>query len=385
MKIQLIISAFLALLLGGCGYGESKRSSSGQEEVIAINATPQEEKSSEYTVRWGSAEIPLTKYANPEVYQGSVEVTLTEFWDLLGMPIVLDKRGKKLEYELASMHREPRRRYDSLWVAYPEVENGQLDTTVISRFRKGVQQGEVIALRLFSTSDDAIVQSAYIVIKDPNEPYIPEVQLEYPRYQPDVFGFQVIQEPGRRPVLRIDTTSASTRAVYELYRDNLLYKIIHIPGFQTHRRLLSGDQQLFNTKDIRKSVVLGKEILDWMQLPEYIGYNPRNIKLQWGEMVAQPSGGNFMLSVFKNSHNKPLELSVDGKALTIRSFRLIVNSETNFPQAIVSDQLDSPAIQKLLSQVLHSSSVYFTQLIVDDGEGQCALLPQDFAFHIGRQ
>lgn len=383
MKIQLTIIA-MALLVGACSNNDRKLPS-GQQEAIAINTTPERGENSAYTMRWGELAIPLKKYANPEVYQGSVEVTLTEFWDLLGMPISLDKKGKKLGYELASIYREPRRRHDPLWVSYPTVEKGQLDTAIIRQFRNGVQQGEVIALRLFSTSDDAIVQSAYVVIKDPEGPYIPEVQLEYPRYRQEVFGFQVIQEPGRRPVLRIDTAAESTRAVYELYRDNLLYKIIHIPGFQTNRRLLAGGQLLFKARDIRKSAVLGKEILDWMQLPEYIAYNPREARLVWGAMEAQPSGGNYALATFRESLNKPLRLLVDGTSFTVRSFRLIVNSEARFPQAIVSDELGLPAVQKMLSQVQAASSVYFTQLIIDDGTGQCALLPQDFAFHIGRK
>jgi hypothetical protein len=353
------------------------------QEAIATNTQPEE--TTELFIHWGTAKIPLRKYANPEVYEGSVEISITEFWDLLAMPIDMKRKGKSLPFELADIYREPLSWSDSLRNNYPSLEGGQLGPDIIQKYREGVRQGDVISLRLFSTSDETIVQSAYLIITDPQKPYYPEKQVYQPRMQEDVFGFQVIQEPGKRPVLRIDTTAESTRQVYDLYKNNLLYKVIHIPGFQTQRRLLTDAHQLFNSREIRKSSVLDKAIIDWLQLPEYISYGYPSLKLGWGEMKATPSGMNQKLDFFRKQFVNQLELDIGGQKINIRGFKMIISSEQHHPRAVVADDIQHPVVQKMLSQVQPASSVYFTQLIIDGEEGQCMLLPQNFAFHIGRK
>ena len=377
-KMPIIITVII-LLCYSCHTEVTNESPIVHKGIVNIN---EKAESGVYTLYWGNHSISLMKYANPEVYKGSVKVSLSAFWDMLGMPIRLEQKDKSIEIELVGINRVPYQRSDSLRLSYPEFENQQLSSGDVTMFREGIEQGDVIELRVFSKFDEVKIQSAFIEIEDPNAPYVPEVFVYYQRQPEEPFSFQVIQEPGRRPVLRIDTSAEDTYKVYELYRENLLYKIIHIPGFKTHRRLLAGGEQLFKAKDIRKSVVLGKELIDWMALPEYTG-EIRQSFLEWGEMLAQPSSKNYSISTFRQNVKQPLRLKMGEEELSIRAFRMIIQAKDHYPESYMADDPALPSLQKVLHLLEPATSIYFTQLIVEGKDGQCYLLPQDYAFHIG--
>ena len=348
-----------------------------QQNKLNIES-PSEE--SQILLKWGRIEIPLLKYANPEVYRGALKISLPDFWDNVGYPIQLLNKGEELEIEIVGINRLPWMRSDSVWTSYPEIENGLLPSSVVTLFRNNVRPGNYIGLRVFSKTKDIRVQSAVIEIEDPAAPYYPEVMVHFPYEVSEVHYFQVIQEPGRRPILRLDTTATESRAIYDLYRENLLYEVVHIPDFKTRHRLITGEEKLFKTKDIRKSVVLSEESTDWVSLPEYVDYV--GAKLYWGEMEASPSSRNMSLSTFKQNLSIPLDLWAEDTPLCVHSFQLIINSEAHYPVMYVSDDLTYPALQKALLQIQSSSTVYFTEIIVEDKQGKRYWFPQEFAFNV---
>ncbi len=353
-----------------------------RQDIFHINKRPEEQ--SIYAVEWGAVRIPLVKYANPEVYHGTVEVEIGLLREIVGQELRLLKRGQEQEFVLVGLHREPYSRFDSFWNAYPPFDQGRLDTSVAATFRQGIRQGDIVALRLVSKTDSTIVQSANIKIADPFEAYQPAVQVPQPRYDGGLFGFQVIQESGRRPLLRIDTTSAATRHIYNLYRRNRLYKVIHIPGFQTYRRLLTGRDQLFHTKAIRHSELLG-EGHDWLNLPEYTAFEGADINLEWGALAASPSSENYSARAFKENIAQPLVLRVGEQVLPLLGFQLFIDSKERLPELYIADSLNAPALLRALYQVQPASTVYFDKLIVEGGQGKQMLFPMAFAFNIGSE
>jgi hypothetical protein len=379
MNIQWFIYGLLFLVLS-CEQRSAQEMPHNRKAIKGAAAPIEEDK---YEIRWGSIKMPLIKYANPEVYKGKASISLTNYWFELGRPISLLKNGVPQEIELVALHRSPVNRSNFLWLNYPEHQDGQLNAEDINRLRNGLNAGDALSIRIFSKTDEVIVQSATVQIEDPAAPYHPEVDVHYPYQIEGPFGFQVIQEPGRRPVLRLDTSNEATKDIYQLYSDNLLYKIIHIPGFKTYRRLLTGEEQLFQTKDIRKSTVLGKEIVDWTSLPEFTDFQYGATQMTWGNLLAKPSSPNYDLTTFRENFNKKPVLKTGSNTLSIKSLQLIINSEEHYPVMFVTDDLSYPVLQKALHQLRTSSTVYFSQIIVEGKDSHCYLFPQSFAFHCG--
>ncbi len=351
-----------------------------RQDILNINERPQRE--SPYSVEWGGLHVPLVKYANPEVYRGSVEVDISEFRNIVGGELKFLKDEREQELEVVSIHRDPYSRFSSFWFSYPEFQNRRLEASVVSTLRQGIQQGDVISVRLFSKTDSTIVQSLMIKVADPFEEYVPAVSVPRPQYDGEVYGFQLIQESGRRPLLRIDTAAEATRHIYELYRPNRLYKIVHVPGFQTRRRLLAGRSQLFGTTAIRQSELLGAGH-DWLSLPEYTAFNGADVNLWWGDMVASPSSENYHQRDFRTNIMQGLRLRVGKKELPIHGFHLFIDSRDELPELYVADSLKSPALLRALFMVQPASTVFFDKLIVENEEGQLMLFPVAFAFNIG--
>lgn len=348
--------------------------------IISVNKQP--EAASAFVLEWGKVKMPLSKYANPEVYSGMAEVELKDFRQLIGERLRLLHKGRELDVEFIGIYREESGRFSPYRRSYPGFEQGRLAEDVVSAFRQGIRPGDVVALWLSSPSGGIKVQPALIKVTDPFEPYSPAVEVPQPRFDGGVFGFQLIQEPGRRPLLRIDTTAESTRHIYEMYRHNRLYKIIHIPGFQTHQRLLAGRGQLFGPADIRRSALLGCGH-DLLSLPEFTAFGGDEARLVWGDMLAEPSSGNYLLSEFLSNLRAPLHLMVGERELPIRSFHLITHGKTRQPALYVADSLQTPALIKALCRLQPASTVYFDKIVVEDEQERLLLFPQPFAFNIG--
>lgn len=351
-----------------------------RQDILNINERPGRE--SLYSVNWGGLEIPLAKYANPEVYSGSIEVEASDFRNIVGRELKLLKHGREQEVEVVSIHREPYSRSSSFWFSYPGFQERRLEPSVVSSLRQGIQQGDIISVRLFSKTDSTIVQSVMIKVAAPFEEYVPAVSVPRPQYDGEVYGFQLIQEAGRRPLLRIDTAAQATRHIYELYRPNRLYKIVHVPGFKASRRLLTDRDQLFATTAIRHSELLGSGH-DWLSLPEYTAFEGADVDLWWGDMLASPSSENYRRQDFRTNITRELRLRAGQKELPVRGFHLFIDSKGSLPELYVADSLESPALLRALFMVQPASTIYFDKLIVENEAGRLMLFPVAFAFNIG--
>lgn len=212
-------------------------------------------------------------------------------------------------------------------------------------------------------------------------PYEPEVKVAHPRHTQESFGFQVIQESGQRPLLRIDTTAEATRHIYDLYRKHALYKIIHVPAFQTCNRLIADRDRLFSTQEIRRAITLAEPI-DWKGLPEYVHYKGPEVELKWGELSANPMSVNYHHWQVEGQLKDTLALYVGGQPLPVHSFQLYIAGRNQLPELWIAESLQQPELQKRLWQLEPAQTLYFDRIIVETQPGCLALFPQAFAFNI---
>lgn len=378
-KWALLLCCCLALAY--CSPVEPPRASAPQLTAHTAVAA-----ASGYEVQWGRTAIPLSAYANPKVYRGQAAVGLEEFHELLGQPISLSYLGDSLAFELVGIHRLPYRRFDPFGISFPDYsDSAGLAPEISDIFRSGIRPGDAIGLHL-SAGDSTIIQFAQLYIKDPYQSYTPEVRVPEVRHTDDTYGFQVIQESGQRPILRVDTASGPTRHIYQLYEQNNTYRVVHIPGFKTARRLLTDRDQLFATQDIRRAEVLDTSLSDWMLLPELTGYEGLQARLDWGGMTASPESPPYHLWAFQSALGQEPRLLIGADSFRIYGFELTISGEASRPQLFAGTAVAAAPLQKVLWQTPPASSVYFNRLVVSrpGAPDQLLLFPQAFAFHIER-
>ena len=378
-----VFPGFIAILLIGfavsCSPPAPKPVSSTEANSLPIHEPPY--SGSEFHIKWGDTHIPLSKFANPEVYKGDLSIALDDFKTLITAPLKVYHQQKELPFEVIQIHREPYQRFGPFWFSYPDhkPDNG-FESSVVSTFQSGIRPGDWVSLRI-DAADSIRIQTLRIKIIDPLLPYNPAVKVPHPRHTSEAYGFQVIQESGQRPLLRIDTAATETRHIFELYQQNALYKVIHVPGFQTYSRLIADRDQLFSTQEVRRSTALTAP-LDWKALPEYMDYHGPEVEIRWGPLLANPMSTNYHLWQIEGQLHQPLQLFVGDKTLPIHSFQLIIAGEDQEPEMWITNDLQQPELAKRLWQLAPAQSIYLNRIIVEPEPDCLFLFPQAFAFNI---
>lgn len=385
IRYSFTILFFVVLGLFACQVKDKepapKDVSNQRKDLLLFNEAP---KRNPYELQWGDIRVPLQKYANPNVFSGAVEVGFDEFLKAIHGKIQLFRRDRVLDFELVNLSRRPFSWERRLWFSYPELRRGVLPDEVIERLQRGILPGEQLTLHLLTPNDSARFHPVTIRVRDPFAPYQPEVRVGALPVREAVQGFQMIQSPGKPPVLRIDTNAVATRHIYELYREDKWHKIIHIPGFRTRRRLLNAEDRLFTTKDVAKTTFITNEY-DRLTLSEFVDMDDEPLVLKWGELEAAPSSPNYRKAEFHNNQFKPLALQVGSHRLPILNFHLYVNNAQLRSQLFITDDVRYPGIQRTLAGLPPESTVYIDQIVIENEARDTLLFPVAFAFNIGRE
>jgi len=371
-RCHILCTLLISALLTACEPAGHTPPASAPAGSVPINEG--REAPSKLELKWGTLRVPLFRHANPEVYRGQAEVPLSAFRQNLSEEIQLLQSSRELKVQALLLHRGGSERFQ------PLQKGSRLTEARLRTYQQRTRAGEELYLQV-RTAGEVLVQSVTFKIADPFETYEPAVKVPQPHFTEEIFGFQVIQETGQRPCLRIDTAAEATRHIYELYQQNNIYKIIHVPGFQTHRRLLTDREQLFSTQEVRSATVLA-DGPSWRSLPEYIDYKGPEVKLQWGDMEAMPMSVNYNLWEFRANMNQPLQLMVGDRPLPIHSFRITLQGEGRHPAFWVTHHLQESSLQKALHQLGGAATVYCSNIIVEPAPDSLLLFPQAFAFSI---
>jgi hypothetical protein len=337
----------------------------------------------EYYVEWGAIKIPLEKYANPDVYKGYAEVDLEEFYTLLSEKMEVFHKDKAVESELIQIDRPPFVRSNTFLFNYPSFQKGFLNGQTIERLKAEVEKGNEIHFRLFLKSDSIHIHSTVIKIRDTQSPYKPPVQLPEFDHHGEEYGFQVVNQSGKRPLLRIDTLNRGTKHIMDMYRGNQLYGVVHIPGFRTRRRLITDKDELFDAKAIGRTELIRNEY-SWYELPEFTAYAGENYRLEWGGLIADPYSNNFGLAIFWENAALPVKLFVGDRPFKVLSFNLFVCARRAKPLLFITDRTGASAVQEVLQKLPLESTVYFNRLIVAGQDGRPMVFPGSFAFSIAK-
>ena len=195
---------------------------------------------------------------------------------------------------------------------------------------------------------------------------------------PELFDFQLLEPINGKTVLRTDTTQKSR--TFSIYKRDTSVKIIHIPNFKTASRTV--DEK--NENDLEKVLAATSSYPPSLalKLPEFTAFNPKEMQLFFGGLLANPSGRNYRLDYFSDKKGK-LKLVYKGKKVEILSCRLTIFDANKNPRIFSIDKPHKKNWLVNLEQVTYEQSIYFDKLIIKIDQ-QSYYLAQTFLFKIGK-
>jgi len=335
-----------------------------------------------YTIEWGTFTIPLKKYANPNGYEGTLEIELTDFQQILKEEIKIYRGGQPLKP-------------GTLSILYRSGATGEQvyinDVDPLGIVLKDRRKDEIYNDRLgfgdeiviFGETEDIYLSSIQFHIKDPKAGYEPVVNVPgIDHHDPD-FTFQIVVRSGERTLVKLDSEHPNAWRILEMYRDSGQYEIVKIPGFRTNRRYVTVHETLLS-KVSATGFDLAVGLPDVNYLPEYLDYQNQIISLHWDSLVAAPSSENYTPEQFANSANVEPVLWIGEKRFRLEAFEIIIAGKSGTPFGYRTDRLAYPSLQHALGHLLPETSVYFDRIVIRDGDGSLKLFPASFAFHAGK-
>ena len=340
-----------------------------------------------YELLWGEIRTELEKYANPNVYTGSIEVDLETFLKNTRQPLTAFRDGQPVPIEFLELNR--------FHFSRKETYTWRLQVDTVAGFAILPEKtGEMAIadklkagddLSLFGSLGEIQLNTVHIRIKDPNGLFEPQIAISHHNQNPADFGFQVISREGYKTRLKIDTTDTSTRHILDMYRDQDRFEIIHVPGFKTNNRLVSAKQ-----KDPLLNVIASEEREDWFYtdfLPEFTDYQDEVPHLIWGNIYAMPSGDVYSLEDYRASLAKEPRMTLGDRELEFRRCLVVVVPEGEKARVLdlSADDLRRADQLSALQEVGPRTSVLLTSILIADPADPARTLhyPGEFLFHIG--
>lgn len=334
----------------------------------------------EHKIVWGNQEIKLEKIAAPNGYSGEIEVGLEEFKKLYNERIRVYEGTKEREFKTMDMHLQVLEEKGRLW--FPNVENGaiELEHPRLGDLKDRIMQGDILSFT--GMAEDIYLAGISVKIKNPLATYRPETNVAPITKSAPAFGFQIVNLPNKRALLKIDTSNIATRHIVDLYVANAQYQIVHIPDFKTNQRFVDAAARLFSDENMEENY-LSIARFDIHVLPEYQAFQNQLVELDWGEMIANPSSENYIVKDFLKSCRKELKLKIGEDLFDIENFRVISKQKETAPISYHSDKIKESSLQAFFRKIVPETSIYFDDLIIQKN-GQYYYLPINFVFNIGK-
>lgn len=334
-----------------------------------------------YAFQWGELSIVLKKYANPNGYEGSVEMELSTFREMLREEIkVFRGRHQLRPGTISVLYRSGtgnEQAYindiDPRFVILKDRRSGKVYNDLVS-------YGDEVVV--FGDTEDIYLSRIRIHILDPRAGYEPVVNVPDIDHHVADFSFQIVGRAGKRTLVKVDSQHPNAWRILELYQDSERYEIVHIPGFRTNRRYVTENEALLS-KISAAGFDLAAGLPDVNYLPEYQGYLNLPVHLLWGTLEAAPSSENYTVAQFADASGGELFLQVGEMRFVPEAFEIVIAGKGGVPFGFRADGLHYFSLRQAFSQIRPETSIYFDRIVIRDSDGALKLFPAAFAFHVG--
>ena len=326
-----------------------------------------------YQISLGQLQIPFTQGRSQKI-----EVDFDVMIHSIYQEIQFYQGDKKLDFEIAFIAKSGSSRRSGMWFSNFK---STIPSQVIEKLKNNLLPGDGITLAVRIPAEDFTFFTLEMSSIDFFQNYEPELlpaSIDFTT----IYGFQLIEESGSPLSIKLDTSNSEVVKIYAMYKNKPLYKVIHVPGFKTHRRYLGQKEKLFDSKSIR-SVYAICDQYNPVYLPEMTWKDKEMPSLMWGKYTLG-EGKEISYIPIQDLNNLFFEnLGLKNcNSLTLLQFEIIILRPGFDPISIITNSIHEAQIAKLFSTLKEGSSIYFKNLVILDYEGQVFLNPETYSFHI---
>lgn len=342
---------------------------------------------------WGSFEIPVEKNAKAGLYFANLIVEEVDFEKNLLEQVYFYENGKPIEVdkiELSLVTKPPRNSLPNNWFEdTPKLKmnfKNYFDKKKAASIFEYVKEGYPD----FDFSIDlgkSLEESNRIILKisviHPNNVWYPSVNLKDFQENEGVFNFQLVNKRNHPTIIKLDTTNAKYRWMYDQYQEDETVKVVHIPDFKTVQRVVTFDDAVFEPENVGTTYMNENlENLNIHQYPDFYDFEGKDIELKWRETKGSISVALSDLKSFQNSKRVVPNLEISNENHEIISATIYISSSKGqAEQWIIQDWKDKRFLQKL-QDIPARTSIFFTDILIKSKTGTLQRFPMNFAFNL---
>lgn len=404
-KAKTLLVLFLGILFfQSCQNKEGKtREPEVLQQKVRIKPTYKAEDR-QYKAYWGALELPVVNEPLPPNKAKQFVISRDSLVENFYKQMYFTKGGKRMKLDLIAVVIYNSTGGTSMYHFNDEDDFTVEEGWVGERIMEFVEYGAHFSLRGFV--DNVPINSVAFRVEKANDAYHQPVYFKpFFGSEIDTFGFQLYRSVGRKTIVRLDTTAASTTSIYDMYKDKTdKYEILHIPKFKTVRRYYSDTEKLWPSNDFSRLTFLEKTKdlpLEMEQFPEFFDVKDKTIYLEWGTEKSpnikielnhrQRKVWRFIPpdSLSVEAHQELVNrisqtdpyLMVGDEKYTLARFDCWMTSEDGADVRLVTETIRHPEISNILKNIPKRSSVFFDNLLIKNKDGELVWFPMSFVFN----
>ena len=271
-----------------------------------------------------------------------------------------------------------------LW-DYDGVEEGMKFTPLFSeagqrRLRVAAQHTDAFELQVVFGLENGADRGRLILKINQERPIAAEADTL--RLKPSLDPFQFVYRPGAPTLIRLDTSVAQHRWMYEQYANDPKVNVLPIPGFRTVERLRREEEAIVPEPEINRVELLHATYIDTDTIPEYYELYDKAMTFHWRGLSGTRSNEVQSLHAFQHTTEDGMLLEIGGLEYPVLQFELVIIPEDGKGVTLKSKSAENVTVQQHLAGLKPNSSLFLTDMVIQDTDGQQKRLPVTFSFNL---
>lgn len=202
------------------------------------------------------------------------------------------------------------------------------------------------------------------------------------RLKPALDPFQFIYRPGAPTLIRMDTSVQRYRWMYEQYSQNPNVNVLPIPGFRTVERLRQEANKMVSEPEIGRVDLIDADYINTDTIPEYYELYNKALSFHWRGLSGTRRDEVQSLHTFQNSTETGMVFEIGDLEYPILQFELVVVPEDEKGVIVKSKSIDNAVVQGHLANLKPNTSLFLTDMVIQDTDGQAKRFPVNFSFNL---
>jgi beta-lactamase regulating signal transducer with metallopeptidase domain len=202
------------------------------------------------------------------------------------------------------------------------------------------------------------------------------------RLKPNLDPFQFIYRPGAPTLIRMDTSVQQYRWMYEQYSQDPNVNVVPIPGFRTVERLRQEANMIVSEPEIGRVDLMDADYINTDTIPEYYELYNKTLSFHWRGLSGTRSDEVQPLHTFQNTTETGMLLEIGDLEYPVLQFELVIVPEDEKGVIVKSKSIDNAAVQDHLASLGPNTSLFLTDMVIQDTDGQSRRLPVTFSFNL---